>query len=511
MQPPRKGKYDGPNDFDSTAKSSGNRNKTNCWLGGKWPVNLVLFLSDEHARDVVGAYNNPIVQTPTLDALAKSGQVFDRAYTNSPICVPARGSLATGRYPHQIHSWDNASPYTGQYSTSWGHAVRQAGGNVYTFGKLHYRNETDDTGFPIQFLPMHIHNGVGDLRGLLRERMDVLPQARRSVVEAGVGRSPYFDYDLAVTRAAVDWIRHGHQSTGEPWVIMISYASPHPPLLVPERYARRYPVDELPLPVAWREADWDMHPAVMFMRKMKGLDKGLKESQIRRALASYYGLVSFVDDQIAVVLNELDSVGMLEDCALMYTSDHGDSLGAHGLWWKSSMYEGSVGIPLIIAKPGGMIGRTSVPVSLVDIYPSIMDILEVGPGQADDERPGDSLWNIRNELNTRYVFSEYHTFGTRRAVFMVTDGIFKLVYYVGEQPQFFDLTSDPGELHNLSGSSKLADKRERLEVILRMIVDPEAIDAQARKEQGQVLQKYGGIETVREQWALHPYVTPVPR
>ena len=124
------------------------------------PQNVLFIMSDQHNRDILGHNGHPIIQTPHLDKLAKDGVNFTNAYSNCPICVPSRASIATGRYPHDNGSWDNAAPYSGD-RPSWGHRLVNQGIQVTTVGKLHYRDAADDTGFLDQRLPLHVLNGVG--------------------------------------------------------------------------------------------------------------------------------------------------------------------------------------------------------------------------------------------------------------------------------------------------------------------------------------------------------------
>ena len=138
------------------------------------PKNLVLIMADEHNKNILGCYDHPMVKTPNLDRLSAEGTRFTNAYTNCPICVPARGSFATGLYVHQIGCWDNVHPYDGKVP-AWGHRLHETGHGVVSIGKLHYRNTTDPTGFDEQIVPMHIKNGVGNL--LLALRVETPPKS----------------------------------------------------------------------------------------------------------------------------------------------------------------------------------------------------------------------------------------------------------------------------------------------------------------------------------------------
>ncbi len=135
------------------------------------PTNLLFILSDEHNKRVLGCYGHPMVKTPNLDRLAARGTRFTDAYTNCPICVPARASFATGRYVHQVRCWDNAIAYQGK-PASWGHRLMERGHRAVSIGKLHYKeSKPESNGFDEEILPLHIVNGVGDLFGLIRDEL----------------------------------------------------------------------------------------------------------------------------------------------------------------------------------------------------------------------------------------------------------------------------------------------------------------------------------------------------
>ena len=161
------------------------------------PTNLLFILSDQHTRSGLGCYGGPGI-TPHLDALARRGTRFDAAYTNCPICVPERASLATGRYVHEIGFWDNGIPYDGSVP-SWGHHLRGAGFTVDSIGKLHFRSSADDNGFSNEIEPLHVVDGIGDLLSCVR---DDPPRrnARRGVLAAGPGDSTYLAYDVTQCR-----------------------------------------------------------------------------------------------------------------------------------------------------------------------------------------------------------------------------------------------------------------------------------------------------------------------
>src|SRR5215467_12194047 len=143
--------------------------------------NLVFIISDEHQACALSCAGHPLVRTPHIDRLADCGTRFTAAYTPCPICVPARASLATGRYVHETRYWDNAMGYDGRVP-GWGVRLQAAGVRVESIGKLHYRNREDTTGFDAQHRPMHLMNGIGQVWGSVR---DPIPGARADIVRFG--------------------------------------------------------------------------------------------------------------------------------------------------------------------------------------------------------------------------------------------------------------------------------------------------------------------------------------
>lgn len=479
------------------------------------PMNLLILMSDEHNRQMMGCSGHPVVQTPNLDRLAGRGALFPAAYCNCPICVPSRASMATGRYVHELRLWDNATPYVGEYP-SWGHRLTAAGRHVTTIGKLHYRTVGDDVGFPDQRMPMNVKDGVGDLYSLIREDMAPRPQARARLLEAGPGESSYVRYDRQICEAAEHWLTIEAAEHEEPWALFVSFVSPHFPLIAPQEYLDLYPPESVVLPRASSLADRPKHPVLEEMRRVFAIDDELDEMQTRKAVASYYALCTFLDSRIGRVLAALEAGGHADDTRIIYTSDHGDTVGDHGLWWKHTMYESSAGVPLILAGPDIPASRVvEEPVSLVDFFPTILEATGVSLEPEDDQLPGTSLLPLARGAGTpegdgRVVFGEYHAAGAVTALFMIRDGQYKYVHYVGYPPQLFDLRNDPHEDTDLAADPDYAQILASCEQELREICDPEEVDRLARADQARMLAEHGGKDAVLSSGYQIPY-TPVPR
>lgn len=465
------------------------------------PQNLLILMSDEHSRKALGCYGDRIVQTPHLDALAARGTRFTDAYTTCPICVPARAAFATGKYVHQIGFWDNADPYDGSQQ-SWHHLLRERGHEVVSVGKLHFRSTDDDNGFSQELLPMHVVEGKGDLIGLLRDPLAPRGHAKKLAATAGPGESTYTTYDRAIAAQAQVWLREqAGKKRDKPWVLFVSFVAPHFPLTAPPEHFYRYADLDLPLPKLHGRPDERAHPYVRDYTAT--LDYGAyfeDDAHVRRALAAYYGLCSFLDEQVGKVLGALRDAGLESSTRIVYTSDHGDNLGARGLWGKSTMYEESAGCPLIVAGEGIPQGAVrSAPVSHVDAFPFIVDAVGEPSGEVMRGRPGVSLERLAaGEEPARNVLVEYHATGSSSGAFAVRVGAFKYVHYIAHPPELFDLQHDPEELTNLAGDPRYAGKLAECDRALRAICDPEAVEQRAKARQAELIAAHGGREAIIE-------------
>ena len=462
------------------------------------PTNLLFIMSDEHNKRVLGCHGHPMVRTPNLDRLASRGVRFTDAYCNSPICVPSRASLHTGRYVHDIRFWDNCLAYDGSVP-SWAHRLRDAGHRVDSIGKLHFRSAHDDNGFSKEHLPLHIVDGIGDPAGMLRDPPPRRVASLKLAAEAGCGNSNYQDYDHSITAAAERWLRErAEKPDKKPWVLFVSLVCPHFPLIARPEWYNLYPEDKVPWPIAYAEADRPRHPFIDALRACQVYDEAFDEGKVRKALAAYFGLVSFVDHNVGRLVKALEANGSAGETRIIYTSDHGDSLGTRGLWGKSNLYEDPAAVPMILAGPEVPQGVAfAEPVSLVDCFPTIVDSVGLERHPDDRNLPGSPLLDIvRGTAPPRTVMSEYHAAGAATGAFMIRKGKFEFIYYVGMPSQLFDLETDPYELRNLVPDSGYRSLASDCEAALRNVVDPEAADALARKNQAAKINELGGREQI---------------
>ena len=433
--------------------------------------NFLIIMSDEHGPMFSGTYGNPLVQTPSMDRLATRGATFDAAYCNAPLCVPSRLSFMTGRYVSRCRGWDNATPLPSDAIT-WPYLLRSVGYDAVLSGKMHLIGPDRLHGFREQ-LAYDPHGGgsrdaatAGRL-GLSTEGMhpiylwkDGIPVATEpwpSVADARAGTGPMIEADDSIEAAALAYLRDPARRS-QPFALCVGFVAPHFPFVVPDRYFSMYypEMTDMPdLPPGHLE---DLPPAAHRLRRAFGFH-GYTEDQVLRARAAYYGLVTYVDDKIGRLLDALEERGLDDNTVVIYTSDHGESLGEHGLWRKMNFYEQSARVPLQVSGPGVVPAgrRVANPVSLVDLTATILEMAGVpAEWRRSPETDGDSLLPLMRGESAEWkdeAFAEHLAHGTDRARAMLRQGSWKLCYSHGNPPELelYDLESDPGEFTNLAG------------------------------------------------------------
>jgi choline-sulfatase len=459
--------------------------------------NLIIFCSDEHARRVARCYGDPVVRTPTLDTIARLGTRFTNAYTPSPICVPARASLATGLHVHETKCWSSAEPYHGQHQ-SWMHRLRDAGHPVVSIGKLHFRKAGDDHGFDEEIEPMYLANdGQGWVQGLMRDPMPAYDDTKELPQDIGPGETAYTEYDRRIAHEAIKWLKkYAARFKSKPWVLFVSFTSPHYPLKCPEEFYRLYERAEIPQPPRQRPEHDVLEQMAQFWNYDEHFDDGLRDM----ARKGYYGLVSFLDDNIRKVMEALEDTGSARDTSVMYISDHGEMLGSHGFWTKSVMYEDSVGVPVMMMGPGAAEGVNTTAVSLTDVAATVLRTVGLKQQPAREPWMSRPLQDfIATPEPDRFIVSEYHDGGSPTGITMVRYQEWKYVYYAGDYaPQLFNLADDPQELRDLGTSRHHERERDMLRTLMGHALDPEQVNRQAFDDQRKLIENLGGLDALRQ-------------
>lgn len=436
--------------------------------------NILLLMSDEHDPGVTGCYGDPIVQTPNLDALAARGVTFENCYTTSPLCVPARLSFTAGKYVSRIGAWNNECWLPSTEYASLPRLLNSAGYESFLCGKMHY-DRTRRYGF-VDLLPGVRNNAHKHGRGV-RRRADDTSVGRESweerVAQFHVGdHSEVLDPDRQVTAATCEFLRD-RGADDAPFFLAVGHLAPHFPLIVPEQYYRRYegrvPLPEMPEGYLERLPSNYKH-----VNRGFGIDHE-DEEIIRRGRELYWGLVAWFDGEVGKVLTALAQSQVAEDTIVIYTSDHGENKGDHGMWWKNSMFEPAARIPLIASWPvrwnGGQ--RRFGACSLVDL---VQTVTELAGAPAPEDWDGDSMVGWLDDADAPWkdlAVSEYYAHNIASGFAMLRHGPYKYVYHTrmddqhGPERELYNLDDDPGEFDNLA---EHPEQRERVTELHGMLV-----------------------------------------
>ncbi len=421
--------------------------------------NILFLMSDEHRADVTGYAGDSVVRTPNLDWLAESGVVFRNAYTPSPICVPGRQCLTSGQLPKTCgcEGWVDLQP---GYPTFPRQFSRYAY-NAVCSGKLHHLTQDQMQGWTARIAPDgacgdgYIENRVpGEF-----ERYTPAPgtgkwPTQREIEEARAAEGPNQRFDAHAVSATFNFFdryfedrEYRRPQSHRPLLFKLSLRQPHYPYFTDQARFDHY----LPRVPIYSEPPCD-HPVLSLSQQFDTVD--VSDDAIRRATAAYYGMIDQVDTYYGQVMDKLKALGQdLDDWIIVYTSDHGEMLGQHGIWEKGRFYEGSVRVPLIIRWPKGFEGGRVVDenVNLCDLFATLCDLagLEI-PGNLDSRSlapllRGESV-NWRNETISQY-----------RSFVMIKQDHLKYQYYGEDIPEvLFDLRADPGETKNFAGDAAYA-------------------------------------------------------
>lgn len=449
--------------------------------------NILWIMSDEHNPHVTGCYGNRIVHTPNMDSLADQGVTFDTHYCNSPLCVPSRLSLTAGKYTSRVDVWGLTCWLPSADIPSLPRVLNAAGYESFLCGKQHYdysrRYGFADVGGNFN---QWYKTGKGD-----RLSPEHLTQARLS---------PRFNdfhpgdhgktvvHDRLVTAGAVDFLSK-RRSGDKPFFLLTGYIAPHFPLIVPHQYWDRYrgKIDMPVIPAGFLES----LPLNYKVQRAGFEEIGVPDDTVRRGRELYYGLTDWVDNEIGKVLAALRMrPEIAENTVIIYSSDHGENMGEHGMWWKNCMFEPATRVPLIISwpqrwKPGQRrVGASSH-------FDLVQTVAAIGGGHTPEDWNGESMlpWlDHSGHAWKDYAVSEYYAHNTASGYVMSRDGEWKYTYHTvidkkhPSQQELYHLPSDPQEFTNLANrpeqQARMAAMHKRL--VKEVGGDPDETDQRAR-------------------------------
>ncbi|MDP2995980.1 MAG: sulfatase-like hydrolase/transferase [Bryobacterales bacterium] len=392
--------------------------------------NILFLMSDEHSPHAAGWLGNKIVRTPAIDSLARAGAAFSASYCQNPVCVPSRASFLTSRMASNVGVFGNDGGLVNDVP-KMGSVFRGAGYQVSWMGKTHWGGES---GFDVR-------HGSDDAA----DRPDRRKQWTRQPEDAGVADWPVSQEPDTIAKNHA--LRFLEENRGKRFFAGVSFRKPHFPFAVQEEFYKLYNgrldaprvtprmIEELPL-VSKKE------------RETYGFAK-LNQAQIVKAREVYFGMVTYMDSLVGEILKKLDDLGLREKTIILYTSDHGEMAGEHGLWYKNSFYEASARIPMVWSFPREIPRGKQIhaPVMNMDIFPTLCELTGVPlPGGLE----GRSLLPLikgAEDGGKRYALAE--SFRGGYASRMIRSGQWKYCYYHEDSEQLFDLRNNPEENVNL--------------------------------------------------------------
>lgn len=429
--------------------------------------NVLLIMADEHNRAISGAYGNKIIRTPNIDSLAETGVTFESHYTNSPLCNPARQSFTAGKYPSRIGAWSLNSQVADPEIPSIARVMNAAGYESFLCGKQHY-----DYSRRYGFTEVGGNFNKWYLTGTARRvGVNDLTQKRLSGRFNGFHPGPNgstVQHDRRVTAGMLEFLSKPRGGE-KPFFLFCGYLAPHFPLVVPREYHERY-VGKIEMPVI--PAGFLEGMPLNYRLLRAGFEvMDVPDDVTRRGRELYYGLTNWLDDEIGKVLGALRANReMAENTIVIYTADHGENMGEHGMWWKNAMYEQSAGVPLIFSCPerwkAGQ--RRAGATSHVDL---VRTLAEIAGGTCPEDWNGDSLLPWLDDGKKAWkdlAVSEYYAHFVASGYVMARSGKWKYTYHTPadkEHPAFrelYDLSADPMEFANVAGKAENAKVVEDL-------------------------------------------------
>ena len=439
--------------------------------------NILFIITDQQRWDTLGCYGNGQIVTPGFDRLAAEGVVFERCYTSSPECVPARAVMMTGRPPHRTGVFDNADDLSPR-AVTFQRILRDAGYLTQAIGKMHFKPPREGFGLERLCLSEEIPGSVEEDEYLtelhaagfqwaeephgMRSHMYYIPQVSQLPDEwhttTWTGRKTVEFIEAQAPRRG-----SGQAGSDRPWLCWTGFIKPHPPFEPTVPFNTLYDPVAMPLPVRGPEckANRNWWQELQNVGKWMDLDPDLHFCQAQKA--HYWACVSMVDRQIGRILDTLERTGQRENTLVVFTSDHGELLGDHYSWGKRSWYEGPGHVPMLVSWPGRVPAgeRREQLTSHVDVLPTF---LEAAGLPVPDDAPGMDLVNLAADARApgRELFvAQWHQqcFG----LYFATDGRWKYTYCARDgKEHLFNVAEDPGELRNRAADRGAAEVKARL-------------------------------------------------
>lgn len=461
------------------------------------PVNVLFLMTDQHHAQALGCAGNSAIQTPNLDRLAAGGARFTNSFCVVPYCSPTRAALVTGRYPSSLGIGRNIGKETDREDPlrlrepceTYLHRLADKGYHCHQLGKWHLGDPAELRCFPdaaqdeeaVRKLVAERNRIAGEERFALAQRpgdkerignvwlSEAAAAAHRRLLEEKsrpkqdvgiIGRSvlkPEFALESILADYCIDLLKRHRE---EPFAITYSVSPPHAANVVPSPFYDQYDPVKLPLPATWNDRpDWLKH---VFSARMGAI---FGEPGVREYLRCYYGQVTMMDWCLGRILDALEELGLASRTLVVFTSDHGNMLGQHGMIEKGvgALYDDLMRVPLILRLPGAIPAGSSSAAwaSSVDLGPTILDYLAAPPlahAHGQSLRPGID----GRRTGDRPVFGESGDLEKANVSRMIRTSHWKLTLTPHATQSLFDLNQDPEETRNLAADPATAPVRATL-------------------------------------------------
>lgn len=425
--------------------------------------NVVMIVSDDLKASVLGAYGDPFCKTPHIDRLAAQGMVFERAYCQGVHCAPSRRSFMYSRYQDvgpvnlgehfQDHGWFSARVGKIYHMRVPGDIIAGTNGlDVASSWTERYNSTGLEAHTPGDYACLNLNIFTDALENRESTRMK-----HRMFVTVQYDGDGSDQPDHKSATKAIELMRE-HQE--DPFFLAVGLVRPHYPMVAPREYFDAYPYQELPLPAARRD-DWDDIPKLGIAGTNNDKNQiGRYPDNQKRMWSGYYASVAFMDAQVGRIMDELEALGLKENTAVVFLSDHGYHLGEHGFWQKSNLHEEVVRVPLILSVPGMTPGRSESIVELVDVFPTVADLAGL---PIPDSVQGTSLVPVLKNPNAQVKPGalSFHNGHSLRV-----PGWHYIRYNDGSE-ELYDARMDPHEFDNLASEPRYAERIAEMRVELR--------------------------------------------
>ncbi len=434
--------------------------------------NVLIIIGDDHSANVLGAYGNEVIRTPNLDRMAARGVRFNRAYANAPLCSASRQSLITGRYPHATGVTLLRTSFPEEQVTIADH-LKNEGYVTGIIGKNHFNNKKNH-GFDIKierrdYFAYREENPGREVPDSVAVRPQWKPFRDPARIWLNADALPGNSYDADdigtwYSRQANQFLTDNRDTS---FCLVVGFHEPHSPFNFPIEYARKYDPANMPLPEGSLEDDqW-----------VPQIFRDLTEEERRGIVSAYYASAEYLDKNIGLILNRLDSLGLAENTMVVYLGDHGYLLNDHKRFEKHMMWEPAVQAPLLMQAVGHLPeGKALEPMAeFVDVVPTLLEAIKAPPLASVQGKSLLPLIQQKADTHKSYVFSEF--LADNKA--MVRSDHWKYIFTTGKRDlaqgyatgypapgithRLYDVINDPDETENLYADPSLADTVQHLQ------------------------------------------------